>query len=129
MVAVVAFAKFAELPIELQLMVWESAAADIPARIVAVDVIFGKGATKFSNRTRVPRLLQTYRAPRRVSEKLYDTNIASDDRIIRLDGAKDTVLLFRSEGWRVHSVSAGIDLTEVRSHCALRGTYVYFIWA
>ncbi|KAL2069242.1 hypothetical protein VTL71DRAFT_15580 [Oculimacula yallundae] len=115
------FARFAKLPAELQLAVWKKfAVADLPARVVAVNVQLEKGFiyppsrrdqgrtnpyTKFaemrilkcSSRTRLPGLLHSCTTARRLAMKDYAVEIESKSHIIRLDGNKDTLFLFSSK--------------------------------
>lgn len=77
------FAKFPNLPTEVQLLIFEAAAADIRSRLVRVDVSFEKRNEEahplFKSKTRLPGLLQTCRTARQVVKKRcrYDTTIES----------------------------------------------------
>ncbi|PVH80144.1 hypothetical protein DL98DRAFT_588688 [Cadophora sp. DSE1049] len=97
------FAKFAKLPAELQLLVWEYAAIELPARLVLVDVSFERFGssrlTKFRSKTPLPDLLQLCRSSRQYVEKTYGYNAAIESAgggVVRIDGKRDLLVLFQS---------------------------------
>ncbi|CZT12401.1 hypothetical protein WAI453_001771 [Rhynchosporium graminicola] len=92
------FARFAKLPVELQMMVWELAIEKLPARVVVVTTRFRERHMQCSSRTPLAGLLRACKAARKMALKLYSAKIELENRTIRLDGDKDILLLVYPEG-------------------------------
>jgi 2EXR family len=102
--ALAAFTLFPELPLELQLTIWEYA---IPAPQVIPIEVFGYGRSRgwlglfgryerdrFRSKVPTSGVLRACKLSRETILKTYNVCIESGSRKIRLDGTKDIVLLY-----------------------------------
>ncbi|PMD60849.1 uncharacterized protein K444DRAFT_381764 [Hyaloscypha bicolor E] len=125
--ALTEFTLFPKLPVELQIKIWKYAIP--PPRLVRVNVRrrfpFSLGLVCFSTNTPVPGLLGACKTSRETILKVYTTCIKSRNRMIRMDGDKDVLVLFSSsdsfsrEPFRFQPLPWILDRAMLSSHVAM----------
>ena len=125
--ALTEFTLFPKLPAELQIKIWKYAIP--PPRLVRANVRrrfpFSLGSVCFSTNTPVPGLLGACKTSREAILKMYTTCIKTRNRMIRMDGDRDVLVLFNSsdsfsrEPFRFQPLPWILDRAMLSSHVAM----------